>query len=398
MACKALSGQGLAFDLIMAEDIRAGVLKEYAMLFVPGGWASNKSSALGEEGLRAIRDFVQSGGSYLGFCGGAGLATKAKGCLGLLDIKRRPTKERVPSFSGRIHLNIDRHQIWKAPSTVSRQPSADVFHAWWPSQFMIEDKGIKVLATYGDALPDAFSSDLNVGDIEGSGGWKAHEELYGINLDPARLKNEPCVLEGRYGRGRVILSLIHFDTPGDLNGQRVLVNLWKYLGGDQDISEERKCGSAEGKTAGPSDSDASELFDLCSGLIALGERNFLWFWRNPMLLQWRRGVRGLEYNTLYIMMKEISAMIMSRDDNARLLFAPALGKIRALLVPFIEKAEHLLILERRAMQKGPVTYDKCDDPGIQRLREELFSTSKSYGGMFKELLDEMCGVLFTMIR
>jgi len=37
------------------------------MIFVPGGWASNKRKALGEEGMQKIRSFVDDGGSYLGF-------------------------------------------------------------------------------------------------------------------------------------------------------------------------------------------------------------------------------------------------------------------------------------------------------------------------------------------
>ncbi|PIW89550.1 MAG: hypothetical protein COZ93_04455, partial [Nitrospirae bacterium CG_4_8_14_3_um_filter_44_28] len=74
MAYKALKANGLPFELIRAEDIKKGRLKNYAMLFVPGGWASNKIKALGGKGLSEIKKFVRSGGNYLGFCGGAGLA------------------------------------------------------------------------------------------------------------------------------------------------------------------------------------------------------------------------------------------------------------------------------------------------------------------------------------
>ena len=50
MAYKALKANGLSFELIRAEDIKKGCLKNYAMLFVPGGWASNKLKARGEKG------------------------------------------------------------------------------------------------------------------------------------------------------------------------------------------------------------------------------------------------------------------------------------------------------------------------------------------------------------
>jgi hypothetical protein len=132
----------------------------------------------------------------------------------------------VPSFSGRIRLNVIDHPIWEKRTT-------DIFYAWWPSQFIIEDKNIKVLASYGETMPDSFSSDLNVGDVEANGSWDELEKIYKINLNPKRLINEPAVIEGSYGKGKVILSLVHFDTPDDVNGQLVLRNLWQYLAGQK---------------------------------------------------------------------------------------------------------------------------------------------------------------------
>jgi phosphoribosylformylglycinamidine (FGAM) synthase-like amidotransferase family enzyme len=133
IAYKALKTTGLPFDLMRSEDIKRGQLKNYKMLFVPGGWASNKIKTLGKEGISEIKKFVNSGGNYLGFCGGAGLATLDG--IGLLNIKRMPTKQRVPSFSGRIELNINEHPIWNSSLHHSITPST-VFHAWWPSQFL----------------------------------------------------------------------------------------------------------------------------------------------------------------------------------------------------------------------------------------------------------------------
>jgi len=261
MAYKALKACNLSFELIRSDDIKKGELKNYRMLFVPGGWASNKMKTLDKEGISEIKKFVDSGGNYLGFCGGAGLATLDG--IGLLNVNRMPTKQRVPSFSGRIHLNINEHPIWKGISGQwsdgvlehcktekenspllhhSITPSA-IFHAWWPSQFLVDDKTIKILATYGDALSDSFSSDLNIGDVEANGGWSELEDIYKINLNPRRLNDAPSVVEGSFGKGKVILSLIHFDTPDDTNGARVLKNLWEYLSG-QKSEETQKLNSS----------------------------------------------------------------------------------------------------------------------------------------------------------
>ena len=367
------------------------------MLFVPGGWASNKSRALGERGIKAIQDFVAEGGSYLGFCGGAGLATMAKGGLGLLNVKRRPTKERVPSYSGRIELNLAPHEIWGSRDTARTQrtttdgPRSTAFNAWWPSQLIVDDNDVTVLATYGDALPDSFSSDLNVGDVQAHGSWDELEKIYKINLNPGRLKDEPAVIEGTYGKGKVILSLVHFDTPDDKSGQQVLINLWEYLAGQTSAISSQQSAVRQKQRVDAGAIHELPLHLICSDLIALGERNFLWFWRNSMLLQWRRGVRGLEYNTLYIMTKEISVILQERKTGM------SLEKVKELLVPFIEKAKKLLALERHALQKGTITYERCDDREIQDVRKELFSESKSHGGMFKEVVDEIDGFLYVLL-
>ncbi len=400
MAYKALKDLGLHFDLVRAQEIQDGVLDGCKMLFVPGGWASNKSKSLGAEGRSAIQQFVESGGSYLGFCGGAGLATKAKGGIGLLNVSRRPTRERVPSFSGRIEINISEHMIWNG----MENSASHIFNAWWPSQFIVEDKSVNVLATYGDAHPDSFSSDLNVGDTEAHGGWKGLEEIYGINLDPERLKGEPAIIEGIYGKGKVVLSLLHFDTPDDNNGHQMLSNLWEYLGG-QDIEQRAKNKEQRLKKRADGAQKFSrleqfKLYSLANDLTSLGERNFLWFWRTPMFLQWRRGVRGFEYNTLHIMIKEIAEILQSsclpegkaQDTDSGLI------EIEIKLIPFLEKAKRLLLLERHALQRGHITYEKCEDEEIREIRTELFSNSKSYGGQFKELLDEVNDLLFSLIN
>ena len=110
-------------------------------------------------------------------------------------------------------------------------------------------------------------------------------------------------------------------------------------------------------------------------------------------------MRGLEYNTLYIMMKEIVKIIENGDEEERAKnMDGGLEKIKALLVPFAGHAKRLLVLERHAMQKGHITYEKCDDTKIQEIRFELFSNSKSHGGLFKELLDEMDKLLFELIN
>ncbi|MBF0507036.1 MAG: hypothetical protein HQL09_09390 [Nitrospirae bacterium] len=388
MAYKALNALRLPFELVRSEDIKNGILEECALLFVPGGWASNKIKTLGPDGIAKIKEFVSSGGNYLGFCGGAGLATLDG--LGLLNIRRKPTKERVPSFNGRIRLNLSEHVMWQGLTE-------QVFHAWWPSQLLIEGEDIRIAGTYGNALPDSFSSDLNVGDIETSGDWMDMEKTYRIKLDPLQLLNDPAVVEGSYGEGKVLLSLVHFDTPDDANGAIVLKNIWRYLAARLPGSLPPRLCAPVSERPGSVHSGLKELESAVNDLIALGERNFLWFRRNSMLLQWRRGIRGLEYCTLHALIREISG-ITEKSNTVNITVNDDASRIKELLIPFVEKAKRLLILERTALQNGHITYEKCDDPDIREIRTELFSNSKSYGGLFKELIDQVDRLLYLLLK
>jgi putative intracellular protease/amidase len=407
---KALQGAGLPFRLIRADDVRAGVLAECAALFVPGGWASNKIRALGELGVSRIRQFVREGGTYVGFCGGAGLAISDG--LGLLDARRKPTSQRVPSYGGRILLRLQDDPLWQGVDD-------PVFHAWWPSQLAVGN-GVSVLATYGEALADAFSSDVNVGDALSSGGWEELEAYYGINLDPRRMLDEPSVVRGEYGRGTVLLSLIHFDSPGDSNGAVVLRNLWKLTDGDNTLETAHQMPSRNSKISPSPLSEARpclahtaiEMKEAVDDLIHLGLRNFLWFEQGPLMLQWRRGVRGLEYCTLKVLMDELTNLISGPRTAqcagpavppfflAEQIAASAetqLGKIKEILLPFVGEARLLLLLERRAMEREKLTFKDAGDPRIQKMRERLFSASKSHGGLFKEVIDLLDELLYMLL-
>ena len=369
------------------------------MLFVPGGWASNKVSALEDRGKEEIRLFVEAGGSYLGICGGAGMATEDG--IGLLPVRRKPTARRVPSFSGPVRLTLAGHRIWQGIETPS-------FFAWWPSQFQAGDRVTHVLASYEEALPGACSSDIPVADGRVIG-WPDLEMQYGILLDPARLHGEPAVLEGHSGRGKVVLSLIHFDTPGDRNGAVVLRNLWDYLASG--CSSESQVRNVQSQSHVVSDISPGirdlieEIQSAVAELIASGTRNFLWYWRNPLLLNWRRGVRGLEYGTLAVMIREIGHHLGGTDslpalpgsiDESQL--KEKLKEIRAQLIPFAEKAKHLVIRERFYMNGAHLSPMDCTDEEINRMRQELFGSAMHHGGDFKQLIDIVDHLLFNLIR
>jgi len=67
-------------------------------------------------------------------------------------------------------------------------------------------------------------------------------------------------------------------------------------------------------------------------------------------------------------------------------------------LPFVDQAKRLLILERQALQNGHITYEKCHDPEIEKIRTALFAKTKSHGGLSKRLIDEVDNLLYALLK
>lgn len=389
MTYKSLKEIGISFDILTRKELSKNLNNKYNILVVPGGWASNKKTVLGDEGISVIRDFVYRGGSYLGLCGGAGLATSEG--IDLLDIKRVPSSERVPSMSGRVKVTLSRHVIWEG----IKEP---VFYLWWPSQFYIDNPNINTIASYENVLDDAFSSDFNISNVREYGDWQFIEKIYGINLNPDRLIGSSLVVEGGFGNGKVLLSLLHFDTPNDTNGQKVMKNIFIYLSnGNLKFCKENEI-NEKGLIVHKVHPLIEEIQDSIEGLIDFGIHNFLWFWRHEMILGWRRGIRGFECCNLYIMVKELCRVFNRLTRQNQDFYLEAIREIRDTLRPFIESLKELLFLERVELQRSQLTSLMTQNPHIDDKRAQLFSKSKSYGGKYKELIMLIDNTFLKMLR
>lgn len=400
MAYRSFRHLGIDTDIVTSAGVKDGALGGYDLLAVPGGWASDKTVRLGHEGADAIRGFVSGGGGYLGLCGGAGLALDVKGGLSLTHAARVPTAHRVPSFSGEIVLAPcdASHPIWSGV----RKPYS--FHAWWPGQFHLgTGDGIEVVARYERPGRDFCLADLPAGDVSMyDGSWTRWEDAYGINLDPARLTGEPAMIETTYGDGRVFLSYLHLETPGSRKGNAALVNLAGHL---SQGSRRPASGKTKGRPASktyPISREAriaaSSMMRAASGFIEFGERNFLWYWRNSWMLQWRRGVRGVEYSMLYGLVREVHAGLKTMESCPDEDISERVISVSGRVAGFLEDARVLLMKERFALMNGSMSTINCDDEDVTKLRERLFSGGKRLGGEFKEILDILDGIVLAMLR
>jgi hypothetical protein len=63
------------WELVTAAEIQANRVGRFDVVIFPGGGGRRQAAALGDEGRRAIRDFVRAGGGFVGICAGAFLST-----------------------------------------------------------------------------------------------------------------------------------------------------------------------------------------------------------------------------------------------------------------------------------------------------------------------------------
>ncbi|MFI3272682.1 MAG: BPL-N domain-containing protein, partial [Pseudomonadota bacterium] len=276
---RAMEALGLPYTLVKGHEIAHGLLscKRPSILMVPGGTARHKATALGEDGMQAIRDYVSQGGHYIGFCGGAGLGLSGKHGLGLCPWTRARITDRMQHFvSGHIHVSVkkehflvpelastlnaqhesgaektvsrphalgkhlDKH-LDKHPSKRHHTPSVPVdldsfagpLPIWWPGRFAEQDgHDVEILARY--VTPNMVcNKDFWVADLPLSalphGTFDEWSTLYNIHLRPTFLEGQPCIVHGKHGQGTYTLSYSHLETPNSPAANAWLVHLIEKL-------------------------------------------------------------------------------------------------------------------------------------------------------------------------
>ena len=371
-----------------------------ALLIVPGGWARGRALRLGPAGMQAIRDFVAAGGSYLGFCGGAGLALTSPGgpragdSLGLCPWGRMGFAGRLQHFlSGHVRLGLDTAQPLALPNT--RELLAPV---WWPAQFAPTKKehdDVRVLARYAGLGEDFWVADLNLALLpeETLSDW---ENLYGLQIRPDFLAGRPAVISGMYGQGRYVLSYPHLETPDSAQANAWFAHLLHELSG---VDCPAKAAIAPWHIGlDPCLWPDPALLTAKAALeraIAVGESHLLLFWRNPWLLGWRRGLPGPGINSVYALVCE--ALAAAPTDTALAYWREHGQEFARLAELFCSGLSGLLLAERLDMTVRTTEAEQAFTYSLRETRRALFGTAPALGGLCGELLgmlEELCGGLW----
>jgi hypothetical protein len=184
----------LAYQDLTSDEIATGGLDGLDVLVVPGGGAKPASRRLGASGRKALVDWVNAGGRYVGYRGGG---TRLAAELGLSTVLLSRAKADIPGSLVRARLDQD--------SPLAEGVGAFVW-VLFDDDFVMRVADASVAARY----PTGGSGDFYV-----SGFADGEEHLYGT----------AAVSDEAVGNGRVVLFNADPTFQGHTEGtERVLFN------------------------------------------------------------------------------------------------------------------------------------------------------------------------------
>ncbi|NJB68273.1 hypothetical protein GGQ74_001946 [Desulfobaculum xiamenense] len=401
LAWRAIKSWGLPHRLVRGDEIADGLLSAEPplMLLVPGGWARAKYDHLGEQGVSEVRSYIRHGGVYMGFCGGTGLALTGPYGLGLCPWKRRAFTDRLQhACSGHMFTRLGE----RGGLTPDVLPERPLIPVWWPARFEYQPRDdVRVLATYEAPGPDFWVADLPL-DSMPKQPLADLETQYGIRIWPEFMTDQPCIIEGNFGKGRYLLSYAHLETPSSPDANLWFAHILQRLTGlspavgspsvlpawNLDSLERRWPDAAGGEALAAAKAALEEI-------IALGMDHLLIFRRNSWLLGWRRGIPGAYINSLYSMACQAQNLVPTPEAEAY--WKNHCDAFLENLDMFSHGLAGYLLAERLAMSVPESSGDIPSD-SLREQRTALFGQHMQYGGLFAKLARVLDKLLWLALR
>ncbi len=183
--------EGISIIKLKASDIRTGKLAGLDLLMHPGGSGGGQGRHLGEDGREAIREFVKTGGGFVGICAGSYLASSDYDwSLHILDAKV-----------------IDRKHWNRGRGTV---------------EIALTEPGRKLLGTESQKLSIHYAqgpllAPANRPDIEDYETIATFETEIAKNGAPEGvMKGTTAIAKGKFGSGRVLCFSPHPELTNGL--------------------------------------------------------------------------------------------------------------------------------------------------------------------------------------
>lgn len=401
LLCRGLAALGVPFAPVTCSAVAAGALADVAprALLVPGGFARRKFAALGPAGVAAIRSYVAGGGAYFGVCGGSGLALSHADGLKLCPWTRRPFADRLEHLvSGHVRLAL----ASGSPYVPTDGPLDLEAPVWWPAGFVPPppqpgepDPSVTVVAAYAGAGADLMLADIALGAMPDTL-LAACQERFGLTLTPEFLSGGACVIAGRFGRGRYVLSHAHLETPDSPRANAWLTHLLRLFA--PEITPSATTVPAWDPAREPvrfADPHLDAARRDLDSVIAAGLESRLLVQRNPWLLGWRPGMPGFSLSNLAAMLAGATALPPTEAGLAY--WREAGPEFAALSAAFARRLETFFPAQRLEITLSLVERRAGTDPNLAAERQELFGAAPGGGGLCGELAARLDGLLLRLL-
>jgi putative intracellular protease/amidase len=193
-------------------DIREGVLDHFEVVIFPGGSGSKQAAALGIEGRKQVRAFVERGGGFVGICAGAYLAAaNYKWSLKIADYRTFCEAREIPE--------VGRKSMWY------RGPSATV-------TMELTDEGRRILGKQTGPFPVRYHNGpivspanlANLPDYQVLAWFRSEVALY--EPQKGTMVNTPAIITSDFGKGRVLSISPHPESSRDLRSMVARAIQW----------------------------------------------------------------------------------------------------------------------------------------------------------------------------
>jgi len=192
---------GFECTVLHPDQIRQPRLSAFDLIVVPGGSGSLQSEKLGAEGRQAIRQFVNTGGGYLGICAGSYLASSHYSwSLGLINAKI-----------------FDRAHWARGTGTVSLQITSDGREALEGT-----DDRVSVYYGQGPLLLPGDAPDLPAYEPLAT----YATEIANKGAPAGAMEGTHAIIRAAYGSGRVVCVSPHPETTSGPNWMIRAVASW----------------------------------------------------------------------------------------------------------------------------------------------------------------------------
>jgi hypothetical protein len=405
LATRALRAMSIPFRLTRGKEVATGLFRRErpSLLLMPGGNARHKAESLGPFGIREIREYVASGGYYLGFCGGAGLALttgEPSAGLGLCPWKRGHFDERLQHFmSGHLRVTLPGRNTSGAhlvPTGFADSPGLPV---WWPGRFDPEaDKRVTILAAYEQPGSDFWLADLAIADLPPDT-FAIWNDMYGVSITPTFLAGQPCVVYGHFEAGEYVLSYSHLETPDSPEANRWLAHLLRQLADFEPACEHIPPWSVhacqERAAVLWEDPLLAKIDDDFESIRLTGLTHGLLFERTAWLMGWRSGIPGASLNNLWAALQAIREA--KPCDAAQVFLAQHGERLCSAISLFRKDCTQYFLAERLAQTVSRFMPEAVSPELLNDQRMALFGPPIHTGGLYKAIMDPLDELVYLQL-